>query len=69
MRFVLKHHPLDRACNAAVWHGAHRRACQAAEAAICAGRQGRLWQFQTGVFSRGVADDELEAAAEAAYGN
>lgn len=66
VRFVLKHHPLDRACNSALRHGPHRRACQAAEAAVCAGRQRRLWQFQTEVFSRGVADDELEEAAQAA---
>jgi len=65
VRFVLKHHPLDRACNTALRRGAHRRACQAADAAVCAGRQGRLWQFQTEVFARGVGDNEIEDAAQA----
>lgn len=65
LRLVLKHYPLDRACNVAVRSGPHRRACRAAEAAVCAGVQGRLWQFQKEVFARGVGDDELEEAAQA----
>jgi len=66
VQFVIKHFPLDRSCNRAVWNDTHRRSCTAAHAAVCAGEQGRLWPFQNAVFERGVDEDALDDAARAA---
>lgn len=65
VRFVFKHFPLDRSCNRGVRRAAHPHACAAADAAVCAGQQDRLWQFQKEVFSRGADDQALEQAAQA----
>lgn len=62
-RFVLKHFPIDRECNRGIHVARHDRACAAAEAAVCAGEQGRLWEFQGEVFRLGVSDEGLEDAA------
>jgi protein-disulfide isomerase len=66
VRFVFKHYPLDTQCNTAVRRSLHKHACAAADAAICAGEQIRLWSFQKEVFARGVEDADLTEAAEAA---
>jgi protein-disulfide isomerase/uncharacterized membrane protein len=65
VRFVFKHFPLDRSCNRAVGHSTHPRACIAADAAVCAGLQDRLWDFQEEVFARSVDEEALQHAAEA----
>jgi len=66
VRFVFKHFPLDTRCNAAVRRSLHKHACAAADAAICAGEQNRLWNFQKEAFARGADDAALVKAAEAA---
>lgn len=66
VRFVFKHYPLDTQCNTAVRRSLHKQACAAADAAICAGEQNRLWSFQKEVFAQGVEDADLTEAAEAA---
>ncbi len=65
VRFIFKHFPLDRRCNRNEPHARHRDACAAADAAICAGKQDRLWQFQKEVFALGATDEGLQAAARA----
>lgn len=45
------HFPLDPSCNPAVPNGGHMHACRAAEAAECAGRQGRFWQYHDLLFA------------------
>lgn len=65
VRFVFKHFPLSRACNRAVRQTSHRDACAAADAAVCAGAQERLWEFQKEVFSWGAHDEALVEAATA----
>ena len=42
VRVLYRHFPLDPSCNQAVSRTVHRRACRAAEALECAGRQGRF---------------------------
>ncbi|MEE2750113.1 MAG: thioredoxin domain-containing protein [Myxococcota bacterium] len=44
--FVFKHFPMDPTCNAGVKNRKHRKACMAAKAAVCAGKQRRFWAFQ-----------------------
>jgi len=44
--FVFKHFPMDPTCNAGVKNRKHRKACMAAKAAVCAGKQNRFWAFQ-----------------------
>lgn len=65
VRFVFKHFPLSRMCNRAVRLTSHRDACAAADAAVCAGEQERLWEFQKEVFSRGADNEALVEAATA----
>jgi protein-disulfide isomerase/uncharacterized membrane protein len=64
VRFVYKHFPLDPACNRGTPRGGHRRACDAAEAAVCAGEQGKFWEFHEAVFRLGADEPHLRAAAE-----
>lgn len=65
VRFVYKHFPLDPACNPSTPRGAHHHACDAAEAAVCAGEQGKFWEFHTAIFREGVSESELRNAAVA----
>lgn len=65
VQFVFKHFPLSRGCNRAVRQTSHRNACAAADAAVCAGQQDRLWEFQKEVFARGADDEALVKAAAA----
>lgn len=66
VQFVFKHFPLDTRCNTSVRRRLHKRACAAADAAICAGEQHRLWSFQKETFARGAVDAKLVEAADAA---
>lgn len=65
VRFVFKHFPLSRGCNRSVRKMSHRYACAAADAAVCAGQQDRLWEYQKEVFSRGADNEALVEAAAA----
>lgn len=51
IRLVHRHFPLDMACNPSVPHPFHGRACLFAEAAECAGLQGRFWDMNDALFS------------------
>jgi protein-disulfide isomerase/uncharacterized membrane protein len=56
VRFVFKHFPLDSSCNRAIRRGMHgRRSCAAAIGAVCAGEQGRFWEYQEHIFERGTS--------------
>jgi protein-disulfide isomerase len=52
VRVVYRHFPLDPSCNEAVPQPIHTRACRAAEAAECAGRQGRFSDMADAMFKR-----------------
>lgn len=52
VRVVYRHFPLDPACNDAIPEPIHTRACRAAEAAECAGRQGRFTEMADEMFPR-----------------
>lgn len=51
IRLVHRHFPLDMACNPSVPRPFHGRACLFAEAAECAGLQGRFWEMNDALFS------------------
>lgn len=51
LRLVHRHLPLDKACNKTLKRPFHTRACEFAEAAECAGRQGRFWDMNDALFS------------------
>jgi protein-disulfide isomerase/uncharacterized membrane protein len=56
VRFVFKHFPLDPSCNRAMPRGMpSRRSCAAATGAVCAGEQGRFWEYQSRIFERGTS--------------
>lgn len=59
VRLVHRHQPLDSACNRAVKHAFHERACELSIAAECAGAQGRFWAMNDALFS---LQDEVPAA-------
>ena len=52
VRVVYRHFPLDPTCNDAIPDPIHQRACRAAEAAECAGRQGRFAEMAGAMFAR-----------------
>ena len=52
VRVVYRHFPLDPSCNEAIPAPIHARACRAAEAAECAGRQGRFSDMADAMFQR-----------------
>jgi protein-disulfide isomerase/uncharacterized membrane protein len=51
VRLVHRHLPLDMACNPGLSRPFHTRACIFAEAAECAGLQGRFWEMNDALFS------------------
>lgn len=51
VRLVHRHLPLDRACNPGLRRPFHQRSCLFAEAAECAGREGRFWEMNDALFS------------------
>jgi protein-disulfide isomerase/uncharacterized membrane protein len=71
--FVMKHHdkvrvsfrnfPLDGSCNPLVPNGMHHVACAAAQAAVCAGIQGKFWEMHDLIYdnqeniSQGMLDE------------
>jgi protein-disulfide isomerase/uncharacterized membrane protein len=56
VRFVFKHFPLDASCNRVIQRDMHGgRSCAAATGAVCAGEQGRFWEYQVRIFERGTS--------------
>jgi len=51
IRLVHRHYPLDRACNPRLARPFHEHACRLAEAAECAGQQGRFWEMNDAIYS------------------
>jgi protein-disulfide isomerase/uncharacterized membrane protein len=51
IQLVHRHFPLDMACNPRIPRPFHARACFFAEAAECAGREGRFWEMNDALFS------------------
>lgn len=51
VRLVHRHLPLDKACHPGLRRPFHQRACLLAEAAECAGLQGRFWEMNDAIFS------------------
>jgi protein-disulfide isomerase/uncharacterized membrane protein len=51
VRLVHRHLPLDMACHPGLGKPFHARACLFAEAAECAGVQGRFWEMNDALFS------------------
>lgn len=51
IRLIHRHLPLDRECNPNIRRTFHKRACFFAEAAECAGLQGRFWEMNDALFS------------------
>jgi protein-disulfide isomerase/uncharacterized membrane protein len=51
VRVVYRHFPLDALCNEALDKSVHARACRAAEAAECAGLQGRFQEMADAMFA------------------
>lgn len=65
--FVFKHYPMDPGCNPGVRNRRHRRACNAAIAAVCAKEQGKFWAFHDLAFKNQhqlKVDDLLTYAKE-----
>jgi protein-disulfide isomerase/uncharacterized membrane protein len=59
VRLIHRHLPLDRACHPLMRRQLHQRACEFAEAAECAGEQGKFWEMNDALFSM---QDEVKAA-------
>ncbi|HET7292704.1 MAG TPA: thioredoxin domain-containing protein [Vicinamibacteria bacterium] len=51
-----KNYPLDKACNPSLGQTVHPGACLLAQGAICAGEQGRFWEFHDQVFTKPPQD-------------
>ncbi len=47
-----KNYPLDKACNPSLGHSVHPGACLLARGALCAGEQGRFWEYHDQVFTK-----------------
>lgn len=52
VRYSFHHFPLDGSCNGYVPNGMHHSACGASKAAICAGAQGKFFEFHDVMFDR-----------------
>lgn len=51
IRLIHRHLPLDASCNPSIGTPFHQYACIFAEAAECAGKQGRFWEMNDALFS------------------
>jgi protein-disulfide isomerase/uncharacterized membrane protein len=65
VRLIHRHLPLDQACNPIIRRPFHRRACEFARAAECAGDQAMFWQMNDALF----AAQDTAAAADVDVGN
>ncbi|MBI2094584.1 MAG: thioredoxin domain-containing protein [Candidatus Omnitrophica bacterium] len=61
--FTFKHFPMSVDCNPAVKENSHPAACRTAEAAACAGEQGKFWEFHDRVYQKGP-EYKIEALPE-----
>ncbi len=70
IKLIHRHFPLDDACNPVLDTPFHPGACLMAQAAICAGRQGKFWEMNDYLFpnSRSVAQDTRKNIESAAAG-
>ncbi|MGE3260511.1 MAG: thioredoxin domain-containing protein [Bacteriovoracia bacterium] len=59
VRLTFHHFPLDGTCNSFVPNGMHAFACATARNAICAGKQGKFWEFHDQIYDR---QDELSTS-------
>ncbi len=50
---TFKYYPWDMNCNPFIKQTTHPGACQVARAAVCAGEQGKFWEFHDKVFEKG----------------
>jgi uncharacterized membrane protein/predicted DsbA family dithiol-disulfide isomerase len=64
VRLVHRHLPLDMACNPGLRQPFHLRACLFAEAAECAGLQGRFWEMNDALIAvqDGVPAEQVDVA-------
>ncbi|MEZ4322920.1 MAG: thioredoxin domain-containing protein [Myxococcota bacterium] len=69
--FVYKHFPMDPACNPGVNNRKHRNACLAAQAGVCAQKQGVFWAFHDLTFKNQhqLGADDLTSYLESAGGD
>ena len=51
VRFIHRHLPLDKSCHPELKREFHKYACAFAEAAECAGEQGKFWEMNDALFS------------------
>lgn len=65
VRVIFRHYPLDTTCNPNLTRQAHPSACQAAQAAECAGEQGKFWPYADLLFAdqKPYTAQDLEAYA------
>ncbi len=50
LQVVYKHFPLDKACNPIIDRDMHIRACEAAQSAEAARKQGKFWEYHDALF-------------------
>ncbi len=69
--FIFKHYPMDPQCNPGVNNRKHRDACLAAQASVCAQKQGVFWGFHDLAFKNQhqLDPDDLTAYLTAAGGD
>lgn len=68
VRFVMKHFPMNPSCNRFMaGYDKHPNACNAAKAAICAGKQGKFWEMHDKLYENApaLAPEDNRRAAEA----
>ena len=58
MQIIYKHYPLGKACNSELTVDQHPQGCDAACAAIAAGRQGKFWPFHDAIYGSNDALNE-----------
>lgn len=66
VRFVFKHFPMNTGCNGNVQHDKHAHACDAAEAAVCAQRQGKFWPMHAQLYGNQQKLDRADLDVHAA---
>jgi uncharacterized membrane protein/predicted DsbA family dithiol-disulfide isomerase len=60
--FVYRNYPLSNACNPGIGGAGHTKACLFAEAARCAGQQGKFWEVKQWAFAFiGASESDIEA--------
>ncbi len=62
VKVFFKHYPLDPECNPAIEGTGHSGSCGLARGAICAGAQGRFWEYHDAIFAK-----SLQAPGEADF--